>query len=361
MSIIRLTLLALLACVPLLAQAAPYQLTTAWPVNVGPLNPHLYTPNQMFAQSMVYEPLVKYQADGSVQPWLATRWRHSADGKTWWFTLRDDVAFSNGEPFNAQAAAANFRAVLANRQRHAWLELANQITDVRALSATELQITLKSAYAPLLQELALPRPFRFIAPSQFIDGGTARGIKAPIGTGPWRLASSQLNQRDVLVRNERYWGRKPALQQITIKVIPDATSRAVAFETGEIDMLYGDEGLLPLDTFERFRHHPGYVARLSAPAETVMLALNASQGPTASRRFVRRSTTPSINRPLSIACCMAPSRLPTPCLPLRPLRPAGSDAAPLRPDKSPRPAGTGRLAAAGGPALATKSRATVGD
>ncbi len=70
MSIIRLTLLALVACVPLLAQAAPYQLTTAWPVNVGPLNPHLYTPNQMFAQSMVYEPLVKYQADGSVQPWL---------------------------------------------------------------------------------------------------------------------------------------------------------------------------------------------------------------------------------------------------------------------------------------------------
>ena len=38
-----------------------------------------------------------------------------------WFTLRDDVAFSNGEPFNAQAAAANFQAVLANRQRHAGL------------------------------------------------------------------------------------------------------------------------------------------------------------------------------------------------------------------------------------------------
>ncbi len=62
----------------------------------------------MFAQSMVYEPLVKYQADGSVQPWLATRWRHSADGKTWWFTLRDDVAFSNGEPFNARGRGGQF-------------------------------------------------------------------------------------------------------------------------------------------------------------------------------------------------------------------------------------------------------------
>lgn len=191
MSIIRLTLLALLACVPLLAQAAPYQLTTAWPVNVGPLNPHLYTPNQMFAQSMVYEPLVKYQADGSVQPWLATRWRHSADGKTWWFTLRDDVAFSNGEPFNAQAAAANFRAVLANRQRHAWLELANQITDVRALSATELQITLK-APTPLLQELALPPPVPLHRPRSLSMAALPGALKprsAP-ARGGWQARSS---------------------------------------------------------------------------------------------------------------------------------------------------------------------------
>ncbi len=123
-------------------------------VKRGPLNPHLYTPNQMFAQSMVYEPLVKYQADGSVKPWLAKSWTHSADGKTWVFTLRDDVTFSNGGAFNAQAAE-NFRAVLDNRQRHAWLELTNQITDVKALSKTELQITLKSA---LLSFPARTRP-----------------------------------------------------------------------------------------------------------------------------------------------------------------------------------------------------------
>ena len=61
MSIIRTTLLALFACAPLLACAASNEITTAWPVNVGPLNPHLYTPNQMYAHSMVYEPLVKYQ------------------------------------------------------------------------------------------------------------------------------------------------------------------------------------------------------------------------------------------------------------------------------------------------------------
>jgi nickel transport system substrate-binding protein len=163
----------------------------------------------------------------------------------------------------------------------------------------------------------------------------------------------------VLVRNERYWGRKPALQQITIKVIPDATSRAVAFETGEIDMLYGDEGLLPLDTFERFRHHPGYVARLSAPAETVMLALNASQGPTR-EQAVREALNYAVDKQTLVDSVLYGTQQVADTL-FALGRPAGSDAAPLRSGKSPRPAGAGRLAAAGRPALATKSRATAGD
>ena len=229
---------------------------------------------------MVYESLVKYQADGTIAPWLATAWTHSADGKKWTFTLRENVTFSNGEPFNAEAARANFMAVLANRQRHAWLELANQIVAVNALDDRHLQIELKDAYYPFLQELALPRPFRFIAPSQFKEGGTKNGIIAPVGTGPWILKESKLNQYDVFVRNEHYWGEKPAVENVTVKVIADPTSRAVAFETGEIDLMYGDEGLLPLDTFERFSHNPQYKTQLSAPVETVMLALNSAKSPT---------------------------------------------------------------------------------
>ncbi len=44
-------------------------------------------------------------------PWLAKSWTHSEDGETWTFTLRDDVKFSNGEPFDAEAAAKTSRAV----------------------------------------------------------------------------------------------------------------------------------------------------------------------------------------------------------------------------------------------------------
>ena len=52
------------------------------------------------------------------------------------------------------------------------------------------------------------------------------GIKAPIGTGPWILQESKLNQYDVFVRNENYWGEKPAIKKITFNVIPDPTALA---------------------------------------------------------------------------------------------------------------------------------------
>ncbi len=74
------------------------------------------------------------------------------------------MKFSNGEPFDAEAAAENFRAVLDNRQRHARLELANQIVDVKALSKTELQITLKKRLLSFPARTGPAAPFPLYRP-----------------------------------------------------------------------------------------------------------------------------------------------------------------------------------------------------
>lgn len=252
----------------------------SWPSNVGPLNPHLYSPNQMFAQAMVYEPLVKYQADGTVAPWLAASWEVSDDGRVYTFALRPDVKFSNGDPFNAEAVVANVNAVLANRAQHDWLELANQIVSAEVVDNLHVRLTLKDPYYPLLQELSLARPFRFVAPSQFENGGTKDGIAAPIGTGPWRLVETRLGEKDVFARNENYWGEKPAYDEIEVKVIPDPNTRAIAFETGEIDLIYGVGGQISPDMFQRFKATGTLTAELSNPMETNALALNTNHGPT---------------------------------------------------------------------------------
>ena len=76
--------------------------TMAWPRDIGEMNPHVYNPSQLFAQSMVYEPLVTYEAGGKLKPHLAESWDISSDGKVYTFHLRKNVTFSDGTKFDAK-------------------------------------------------------------------------------------------------------------------------------------------------------------------------------------------------------------------------------------------------------------------
>jgi len=286
----------------LLAQngfAAEQRLQIPWPTDLGPINPHLYSPNQMFAQAMVYEPLVRYGTGGEIVPWLAESWTASEDGREYAFKLREGITFSNGEPFDAAAVVANFQAALANLERHSWLELANQIAGVESVDRYTFLLRLHEPYYPLMQELALPRPFRFVAPSQFVEGGTVKGIQAPIGTGPWRLVESRLGELYLFERNERYWGDRPVYDSVMVKVMPDPNSRAIALETGQVDMVYGISGPISPDTFERFKKRGTMTAELSDPYETLMIALNSQQGPTADAA-VRQAINHAVDKDMMI-------------------------------------------------------------
>jgi len=268
------------------AHADKDTLIYSWSTNVGELNPHMYSPNQMFAQAMVYEPLVKYGEDGMVIPWLAEKWAISLDGKTYTFTLRKDVLFSDGTPFNAEAVKKNFEAVLLNSERHKWLELVAQIDKAEVVDAHTFRLTMKNAYYPTLQELCLIRPLRFMSPGAMPENGnTATGIKKAVGTGPWVLVETKKGEYDLFERNEKYWGTKPQFRKLLVKVIPDPNSRAVALETGEIDLIHGaaghGAGQLSLDAFQRFATNPDYVTAVSQPLATRVLAINSKRGATA--------------------------------------------------------------------------------
>lgn len=255
-------------------------LNVAWPSNVGPLNPHMYSPNQMFAQAMVYEPLVRYMPDGKVAPWLATAWKISPDGRTYTFTLRQGVKFTDGQPFDAMAVKKNFDAILANRKRHEWLELFAQLDSVEVIDAQTVRLQLKHAYYPTLYDLSLIRPARFLSPSAIpVSGTTAESIKAPVGTGPWILVESRLGEYDFFRRNNSYWGDKPKFDFLKVKVLPDINTRAVALQTGEVDLVFGS-GSLSRDTFARFRKMPDLHTAISQPMATRMLAMNSRRFPT---------------------------------------------------------------------------------
>ena len=272
------------------ATAAP-TLTYSWPTNAGPLDPRGYSPNQMYAQAMVYEPLVRYTAEGTLEPWLATHWNVSPDGKTYTFTLRDHVQFSDGSPFNAAAAKANLEAVLANAKRHQWMELVSTLDRVEAPDEHTLVLHLKHPYYPTLMELAQLRPLRFAAPDA--KPGT------PVGTGPWVLAQTRRGEYDRFERNEHYWGAKPAYGAVLVKVISDPDSRAIALQTGELDLIQGAEGEISPGTFVRLRD-AGFKTAISAPLATRTVAMNTGQAPT-NELVVRQAINQAVDKDTIIA------------------------------------------------------------
>ncbi len=284
--LVAAVVLFVLTLCPCILQAAQKDtLHYSWSANVGPLNPHAYSPNQMFAQAMVYEPLVAYGQGGKITPWLAESWTVSPDGKTYVFKLRKGVRFSDGTPFDAKAVKMNFDAVLKNAQRHNWLEFIAQIDSTKILDSHTFQLNLKHAYYPTLQELCLIRPMRFLSPSGFPESGdTSKTIKAPIGTGPWKLVESRKGEHDIFEANELYWGTKPGFKRLVVKVIPDSDGRAIAFDTGEIDLIYGSgghgSGQIGLDTFTRYQSMKGVMTGISSPLATRVLAINSNRFPT---------------------------------------------------------------------------------
>ena len=243
--------------------------------DIRDLNPHLYS-GEMWAQNMLYESLVHYNEDGTFSPWLAESWTISNDGKTYTFKLRKDVTFSDGVKFDAHSAKLNWDAVLSNKVRHTWLEMVRLITEVKAVDDYTLQVNLSEPYYPFMIEIAVTRPMRFISPNSMIDGETKNGVKSYIGTGPYVLGEHKKDQYAVFNANPTYWGAKPILKKVTMKVIADNQSRLMALEKGEIDLIYG-KNMVDADSFERFSTMDKFQTLMSKPVSSRIVLMNTTR------------------------------------------------------------------------------------
>ena len=258
--------------------------------DIRDLNPHLYA-GEMYAQSILYDTLVSNTEDGYVGC-LAEDWTISDDGRIYTFNIRDGVTFSDGTPCDANAILANFNAILENRERHTWLEMMNLLVSVSAPDSDTFVIEMSEPYYPMLTELACIRPFAMISPNCMIDGSTMNGVNGYIGTGPYVLTDFVTDEYAVFERNENYWGEAPAIQKITVKVIPDNQTRIMALENEEIDLIFG-KNMLDADAISQYVDSDRFTVSLSDPTSTRHIVLNTTHdilGDVAVRKALQHAT-----------------------------------------------------------------------
>jgi peptide/nickel transport system substrate-binding protein len=214
--------------------AAEQTLVLASGRDLGPVNPHAYD-SSMVMLDLVYEPLVRYAPDGSIQPVLAESWEISEDGLIWTFHLRAGVTFHDGTPFDAAAAKWNVEQWAGN-ERHGWLPTSARIVAIETPDAATLVLTMGETYYPGLQDLTLIRPVRFLSPNAVDAAGS---FLEPVGTGAWQV-SELANDRAVLSPYAGYWGQQPQLEQIVVEVVIDPQTRVAALLSGEVDVIGGE-------------------------------------------------------------------------------------------------------------------------
>ncbi|MGY9049217.1 peptide ABC transporter substrate-binding protein [Puniceibacterium antarcticum] len=196
-------------------------------------------PTQLVAGD-IYESLLRYNTDLEPQPSLAKSWEISEDGLTYTFHLQDGVKWHDGEPFTS--ADVVFSADVFLRETHARMRSSLAYVDsIEAPDDQTVVFKLKTPFGPFIgvfEAGTMP-----MIPKHIYEGTDYANNPmnaTPIGTGPFKFESWEKGSYIHLVKNEDYYLEgKPHLDEVYYRVIPDAASRAVAFETGEVDVLPG--------------------------------------------------------------------------------------------------------------------------
>lgn len=190
----------------------------------------------------ITETLYKFNDDATLSPWLADSYEVSDDHKTWTFHIRDGVTFSNGNPCDAQAVADSLNRLFHVCESTEYSSTPKQYIDMASIEAdTEantVTIVTNVAYADLRGPLCFPFYTIIDVEGDTTDAEHPGGYSTSvIGTGPYILDSfDELSKSGELVKNKNYWNGEVPYDSISMMFIEDDTTKAMALESGDIDL-----------------------------------------------------------------------------------------------------------------------------
>ncbi|MFD5158185.1 ABC transporter substrate-binding protein [Streptomyces hawaiiensis] len=184
--------------------------------------------------SKIFDGLLARDADLKLQPALAAGLPKVTDGgRTYTYTLRDGVEFSDGEPLTAADVVYTYRTALDPKTNNTFKSELDAVKEVRANGDHQVVFTLKYPYAPFAARTVLPVVPEHIAGEQ--DPNTGSFNTKPVGTGPYVLTGWSKGEKLTFKANPRYWGGEPKVKTFTMAVIGDDNVRATRLRSGDLD------------------------------------------------------------------------------------------------------------------------------
>ena len=239
--------------------------------------------NAAHIMRQIYDPLVWQPKAGKFEPGLATKWEINKNGTEFTFWLRNDVNFHDGTKFNAKAVKAMFDRIADPVTRSLQLSRLGPYKKTEILGDYKVKIYFKQPwhiFMSNISEVALAPA----SPTAIKKLGDKYPL-FPNGTGPFKVKEWPDDTTVVLERNENYnWAPSflnhsgPAyLETITYRFIEEKSTRLIAFENNEFDIMDG----LPSEDYQRIKDDKNF--RLNffvVPGLPQVMNINVTSGPT---------------------------------------------------------------------------------
>ncbi len=210
----------------------------------------------------VYEGLVGYDPK-TLAPnnsGLAEKWDISDDGLVYTFHLRKGVKFQNGREMTANDVKYTFnrlanpktgtsytglmldnvKGIAASRDKDETKRAAD-LEGVKVIDPSTVQITLTNRVSSFLNQLTLPGGM--VVPKEAAEAPDFN--QKPVGTGPYKFVEWVHGDHVTLQANPDYWGGKPPIDKVTIRVIREASQQVIEYEGGNLDLASVAEAELP--------------------------------------------------------------------------------------------------------------------
>ena len=197
-------------------------------------------------------------ADFTPDAGLAESWEASADGKTWTYTLRPDLVWSDGTPLTANDVVYTFNRILDGRyEQRNYGNYVRNITSVTAPDDRTVVMT-TGVPSPIMERLAV-----YILPEHVWSSVDAKAVKSfanepaegetLVGSGPFLVVERRTGQFIRMVANDNYFKGRPKVDELVFRVYnnPDALGQALI--KGEIDFASG----LTADVFSTLEGQEG--------------------------------------------------------------------------------------------------------
>ena len=183
---------------------------------------------------LIFDGLTDHDGNNEVVPRLAKSWDYDEENSTYTFHLEEGVKWHDGEPFTAEDVKFTIEAIMdpANES-----ENAPNYEDVESITVIDdhtIEFKLSAPNVAFLDYMTMP-----ILPKHLLEGENMQEsdfFRAPVGTGPFKLAKWDEGQQIVLEKNEDYFAGPAKIDSIIFKIVSDDNAKALQLKSGELNL-----------------------------------------------------------------------------------------------------------------------------